>query len=100
MDKDEKTRLERLERVRLQTKVAKKLREQALDKDAREYVGDAMQEFTELTYKIKCLERYVYLKEFDDLPEIDKSDLKEQLEAMRSYYYVLMRRVSRMCNNA
>ena len=37
---------------------------------------------------------------FDKLSDVDRRDLKEQLEHMQGYFDVISRRVSRQCNNA
>lgn len=57
-------------------------------------------EFTDLTIKVDKLKDFIVSEQYDKLPEIDRSDLKEQLKHMQGYWSVLMRRVSRLCGAA
>lgn len=57
-------------------------------------------EYGELQRRIEKLKSFIVGAEYDELPEIDRKDLKEQLGYMESYCAVLSRRVSRQCNNA
>ncbi len=54
----------------------------------------------ELRSKIDKLKTFIIGDKYDDLPEIDRTDLKEQLKHMEAYASVLSRRVSRQCNSA
>jgi hypothetical protein len=57
------------------------------------------EEHSDLTIKIDKLTTFVTgSKTFDDLPEIERKDLKEQLKHMKNYYNVLNRRVNRSCS--
>ncbi len=58
------------------------------------------QERTELLQRIDKLKAFIIGDQFDSLPDIDRSDLREQLVCMESYAAVLERRVSRQCNSA
>lgn len=57
-------------------------------------------EHEQLYKKIAKLKEFIISGKCDELPEIDKYDLKEQLGHMENYFDVLDRRVSRNCNNA
>jgi hypothetical protein len=57
-------------------------------------------EYSELRQRIEKLKAFIVSDKYDALPEIDRTDLKEQLHYMESYFGVLSRRVSRQCNNA
>ena len=57
-------------------------------------------EYTQLTQRIERLKAFILSPQYDTLPEIDRTDLKEQLGHMEGYFKVLTRRVSRQCNNA
>lgn len=50
--------------------------------------------------RIEKLKAFIIGEKYDSLPEIDRTDLKEQLKHMEAYASVLSRRVSRQCNNA
>lgn len=65
--------------------------------DYRERVFD---EVSELSNRVDKLTNFIVSDKYDALPEVDKSDLKEQLKHMKGYYKVLLRRASRMCGNA
>lgn len=54
-------------------------------------------EVTELKNKVEKLENFIDGDIYDTLPEIDRTDLKEQLNHMKNYLLVLNRRVSRQC---
>lgn len=56
-----------------------------------------MEEFIELGQKIKKLKDFIVSKDYDALPEIERTALKEQLGHMEAYRSVLNCRVSRMC---
>lgn len=58
------------------------------------------EERTSLADKIKKLESFILSQPFEDLDQVDRKDLKEQLQHMKAYDDVLLRRVSRLCNNA
>ena len=57
-------------------------------------------ERNELHERIEKLKAFVIGDKYDELPEIDRTDLKEQLNHMEAYSTVLERRVSRQCNSA
>lgn len=57
-------------------------------------------EFSELQQRIEKLKAFILGRYFDTLPEIDRTDMKEQLEHMELYCKVLNRRVSRQCGNS
>ena len=57
-------------------------------------------EHSELAQRIEKLKAFIVSDKYDGLPGIDRTDLKEQLKHMEAYGGVLMRRVSRLCNNA
>lgn len=57
-------------------------------------------EYSELQQRIEKLKSFILGDQYDSLPEVDRTDLKEQLKHMESYESVLSRRVSRQCNNA
>ena len=59
----------------------------------------AMEEYSLLSIKIDKLQDFIVSDKYDPLPEIDRSDLKEQLKHMKGYFSVLSRRVSRQCGN-
>lgn len=65
-----------------------------------DYRGRAMQEHGELNQKIKKLKEFILSDKFDGLPEVDRKDLREQLQHMEAYFNVLNRRVSRMAGSA
>lgn len=65
-----------------------------------DYRARAMQEHSELNQKIEKLKGFIVGEAYDELPEVDRKDLKAQLGHMEGYFSVLNRRVSRMCNNA
>jgi len=57
------------------------------------------EEHSELNQRTEKLKNFIVSEKFDDLPEVDKVDLKEQFKHMEAYSSVLNRRVSRCCNN-
>mgnify|MGYP006911573698 CR=1 FL=1 len=65
-----------------------------------DYLVRLYSEHYQLHQKIDKLRTFVVSNKYDSLPDIDKSDLKEQLGYMESYFSVLSRRVSRHCSNA
>lgn len=58
------------------------------------------EEYSQLSQRIDKLKAFIISDRYDALPEIDRSDLKEQLGHMERYFAVLSRRASRQCNNA
>lgn len=54
----------------------------------------------DLRSKIDKLKAFIIGDKYDGLPEIDRTDLKEQLKHMEAYAAVLSRRVSRQCGAA
>lgn len=65
--------------------------------DFRERLFD---EFGEVRQRLEKLKTFILTPAFDALPEVDRKDLREQLQHMQGYYDVLFRRSSRLCNNA
>jgi hypothetical protein len=57
-------------------------------------------EYGELQERIQKLTDFIISDEYDILPHIDKTDLKEQIKHMESYCQVLSRRVARQCGNS
>lgn len=57
-------------------------------------------EFSELTIRRDKLRHFILSDKYDELPEIDRKDLREQLEYMEGYLSVLNRRVSRQCGDS
>ena len=57
-------------------------------------------EYSELSQRVKKLESFITSDKFELLPDVDRTDLREQLKHMRAYWDVLSRRCSRQCNNA
>lgn len=57
-------------------------------------------ERNQLNERIEKLRAFIVGDKFADLPEIDRSDLREQLTYMAEYSKVLERRVARLCNAA
>lgn len=55
-------------------------------------------EVTELYTKIEKLKIFMLSDRYNNLPEIDRKDLSEQLFHMSEYYEILLRRISRLCN--
>lgn len=49
-----------------------------------------------LKIKIEKLETFIVSKSFDELPNIEREDLKQQYEYMQKYNLVLTRRISRL----
>lgn len=58
------------------------------------------QEESDLRQKSEKLKKFILSDNYDGLPEIDRKDLKEQLQHMENYHAVLLRRVSRQCGAA
>lgn len=58
------------------------------------------QERTELHQRIQKLEAFIVHEAFDQLPDIDRDDLREQLKHMRGYFAVVDRRAARLCVGA
>lgn len=56
-----------------------------------------LKENDDLTYRLEKLKTFIVSQSFDSLPEIERTDLKEQLRHMEQYANVLSRRVSRLC---
>jgi len=54
-------------------------------------------EHGELVKKKEKLKDFIISDKYEDLPDVDKLDLKEQLKHMEGYCSVLLRRVSRCC---
>jgi hypothetical protein len=57
-----------------------------------------MDEYDQLSSRIEKLTSFIITDAFDDLPEIDRKDLKEQLQHMQGYFNVLSRRCWRHLN--
>ena len=57
-------------------------------------------EFSELSQRVKKLEKFVTSDRFDELDGYERTDLLQQLRHMRAYHEVLLRRVGRQANNA
>lgn len=57
------------------------------------------EERSELYRRIESLKKFILSSEYDTLPEIDRTDLKEQLSHMKNYFSVVDRRSSRLCDN-
>jgi len=53
-------------------------------------------ESTALKIKIEKLEEFIVSKGFDELPNIEREDLKQQYEHMQKYNLVLTRRIARL----
>ncbi len=58
------------------------------------------EEESTLRRRIGKLKEFILSERYESLPEIDRKDLKEQLQHMEIYHAVLMRRVLRQCNSA
>ena len=57
------------------------------------------EERDQLLDRIEKLKTFIVSARFDDLPEIERKALKEQLPHMQGYFDVLDKRVSRLCGN-
>jgi hypothetical protein len=68
-----------------------------MDNDTRARLST---EFTELSQRVKKLEKFITSDRFEELDGFDRSDLRDQLKHMRAYHEVLLRRVGRSANNA
>ena len=62
-----------------------------------DFVSRLFDEHGDLNRKIEKLTAFITSTEYNNLPEIDRKDLTEQLDHMRAYFIVLTRRVSRQC---
>ena len=58
------------------------------------------EEHSQLHQRIDKLKAFIVSDKYGELPDIDRTDLKEQLRHMEGYFDVLHKRVSRLCNNA
>lgn len=67
---------------------------------ADDWRGRLFEEHSDLHRKIEKLKKFMLSEEFRQIPEVDQIDMTEQLSHMQKYHQVLMRRVSRQCNNA
>jgi hypothetical protein len=65
-----------------------------------DYRARVFEEFSDLDRKIRKLKEFILSDEYENLPDVDRADLKEQLHHMKAYHQVLLRRTSRLCNNA
>lgn len=65
-----------------------------------DFRGLLFEEYSQLSQRIEKLKELIISDKYDALLEIDRADLKVQLEHMERYFSVLSRRVSRQCNNA
>lgn len=65
-----------------------------------DFVARLFKEHDELYQRIEKLKTFIVTEAFDKLPEVDRTDLKEQLRHMEGYFKVVSRRVSRQCGNA
>ena len=63
-----------------------------------DYVTRLFEEHRDLSVKIEKLKSFIISDKYDALPEIDRTDLKDQLKHMEGYFKVLSCRVSRQCN--
>ena len=57
-------------------------------------------EYSQLQQRTEKLEAFISTAAFEELPKIDRDDLRAQLDHMKQYFKVLSQRVSRQCNNA
>ena len=55
------------------------------------------EEHGDLNKKIDKLKAFIISDKYDELPEVDRKDLKEQLKHMEGYFSILTNRVSRQC---
>ena len=62
-----------------------------------DWVARLHQEFSELGMRLEKLDAFILSDKFDELPEIERKDLKEQRKHMKGYHDVLTRRISRRC---
>jgi len=69
-------------------------------KDMGNWVTRLYDEHDELVSRIKKLEKFILSKDFDELLEIDRIDLKKQLTYIRLYTDVLSRRLARTASGA
>lgn len=63
-----------------------------MDLDAQERLYT---EYLELLDRKSRLTAFILNPTFEDLPTIDRRDLREQLSHMQSYWHILARRVAR-----
>jgi hypothetical protein len=66
----------------------------------RDFRARLSMEFSELTIRVDKLKSFIVSDKYDQLPEIDRKDMKEQLKHMEGYLKVLNCRVSRQCGNS
>ncbi len=59
------------------------------------YKERLLEEHNQLRLRIGKLGLFIIRDKYASLPEIDRTDLKEQLKHMKEYFDVLTRRVSR-----
>lgn len=71
-----------------------------LTENGADYAVRLHHEFGVLTHKIDKLKNFILSGSFENLPEVDRIDLREQFMYMDQYHQVLMRRVSRSCGNS
>lgn len=71
-----------------------------IEEMADDWRGRLFAEHSDLHRKVESLKKFILSEEYEKLLDIDRADLKEQLQHMESYHKVLMRRVSRQCNSA
>ena len=64
------------------------------------YRARMFEEHSDLRIKIKKLKEFILSEKYDNIPDMDKSNLKEQLKHMEGYFRVLSCRVSRQANNS
>lgn len=55
-------------------------------------------EYDQLNHRLNTLTSFILTTKFDELPEIDRLDLKAQYHVMDEYRKILSRRVSRLCD--
>lgn len=58
------------------------------------------EERNQLNERIEKLRAFILDTKFEELPDIDRNDLREQITYMVEYSKVLERRVARLCNDA
>lgn len=67
---------------------------------SNDYQSRLFDEHNQLRSKIDKLKAFIVGEAYDNLSDVDKADLKEQLKHMESYFAVLSRRASRLCGAA
>ncbi len=55
-----------------------------------------IREYEQLGERLSALERFLASDHYAELPEIERDDLRAQVWAMREYFMILFRRVSRV----